>query len=267
MKIDRDLSSQNPPRKGCYWTIRPGRERHFIDNLQRPVHSIKRHNSLSQFVSATRRNQVSRRHSSSILYDKANNSGRFNTLRTTTTEIPSATHSETEPNVLSSSSDHLSSRSSSLSGSPNYHELICNVPETSTSYNVYPEHTELFGEQQHMYNQYSSGQSVTYMTESSSHPPSLSPCDAYSTASSYADMTFRSPDYSPRLYSLVHNKNYYKPSLLHGALKFHHDRNIMMGPENTFLQPPYHYHQPEESPNYFIKEEDTNNHHFSPFQR
>lgn len=113
VKIDRDLSSQNPPRKGCFWTIRPGRERHFIDNLQRPVHSIKRHNSVSQFMT---KRQVSRRHSStSILYDP---------LRTT----------ESEP-----SSDHLSSRSSSISS--NYHEFI--VPET---YNVYPEPTELFSD-------------------------------------------------------------------------------------------------------------------------
>ncbi|KAI7888450.1 uncharacterized protein EV154DRAFT_425573, partial [Mucor mucedo] len=37
VKIDRDSTGQNPPRKGCFWTIRSGKEKSFIDNLQKPV--------------------------------------------------------------------------------------------------------------------------------------------------------------------------------------------------------------------------------------
>jgi hypothetical protein len=153
VKIDRDPNSQNPPRKGCFWTIRPGKEKYFIDNLQR--NPVRKQQSLSHLA---KRQQISRR--SSAIYDSK--SICKGPLRTTTT----------------------SSESSSLSGSPTYH-LLHNVPETSMSYNVYPEHTaELFGD----------------MNYSSSHPPSLSPCDAYSTTSSYAENHFvynTSPDYQP----------------------------------------------------------------------
>lgn len=37
IKIQRDASNPNHPRKGCYWTIQPGKEQGFIDSLELPV--------------------------------------------------------------------------------------------------------------------------------------------------------------------------------------------------------------------------------------
>ncbi|KAI9250324.1 hypothetical protein BY458DRAFT_27029 [Sporodiniella umbellata] len=37
VKIQRDASNPNHPRKGCYWTIKPGKEQGFIENLELPV--------------------------------------------------------------------------------------------------------------------------------------------------------------------------------------------------------------------------------------
>ncbi|KAI8885923.1 hypothetical protein K501DRAFT_331624 [Backusella circina FSU 941] len=41
VKVERD---PNPPRKGCFWTIRKGKETKFIDNLQKPIYNNKRTN-------------------------------------------------------------------------------------------------------------------------------------------------------------------------------------------------------------------------------
>jgi hypothetical protein len=39
--VERD---PNPPRKGCFWTIRKGKETKFIENLQKPIYNNKRTN-------------------------------------------------------------------------------------------------------------------------------------------------------------------------------------------------------------------------------
>lgn len=290
VKIDRDPNSQNPPRKGCFWTIRPGKEKYFIDNLQRNLNPVRKQQSLSQLVSARQRQQISRR--SSAVYDPNKSIGK-GPLRTISTALP-----DTEPIVVSSSSDHLSSpSSSSLSGSPTYNQLLYNVPETSMSYNVYPEHaTELFGETM----DFSSGRSTTYMTDSSStsHPPSLSPCDAYSTTSSYADNHFlysTSADYhSQRVYpttGLQHSPHYNHTipgiSNNHGSVNyaptsFIDNHQTIMDWSNsssvghkmndTFLQPPFHhpmikqeqYHSNTDSPStslYLQQARNSHNHH------
>lgn len=174
VKIDRDSTTQNPPRKGCFWTIRQGKEKSFIDNLQKPVNSVRKQQSLSQLntssVISSRRQQQLRR--SSVLSSTDNNNGPFNTFRTTV--IP-AIVPESEAIVVtssSSSSDHHSSNSSS----PIYHQL--SVPESNTTLHVYPaDEQELFGDDLQSY-------SSSYIDH---QPPSLSPCDAYSTTSSFPD--------------------------------------------------------------------------------
>lgn len=58
------------------------------------------------------------------------------------------------------------------------------VPESNTTLHVYPaDEQELFGN--HGDNQSYSGNSSSYIT--SQPPPSLSPCDAYSTTSSFPE--------------------------------------------------------------------------------
>jgi hypothetical protein len=267
VKIDRDPNSQNPPRKGCFWTIRTGKEKYFIDNLQRNVNPVRKQQSLSHLVSARQRQQISRR--SSAIYESKTNicKGSFRTT------LP-----DTEP---SSSDQHSSSpSSSSLSGSPTFNQLFYNVPETSMSYNVYPEHTtELFSDMN-----YSSGRSTTCMTDSASsvsHPPSLSPCDAYSTTSSYAEHHFlynTQPDYqSQRLYptttttaaaaALHYNPLGYPPTNFNST-----DWSNSSKMNNAFLQPPFlhsmikqeHYHNSNtDSPSssLYLQQQARNNHH------
>ncbi|KAK4509389.1 uncharacterized protein ATC70_007740 [Mucor velutinosus] len=189
VKIDRDGHVQNPPRKGCFWTIREGSERLFIDNLQKPVASVRRQQSLTHLTAGMKRQHLLRRTSSNIPPSLSTTSTPntapsspsrlFNHFRTTTTtrDVP-----EAEQHLLPSSlsSDLLSSpSSSSLSGSSptTYHQLFYNVPDSTMSYNVYPtEQADLFNNDYYL----NCNSSTT-----GSHPPSLSPCDAYSTTSSY----------------------------------------------------------------------------------
>ncbi|CAO3608227.1 unnamed protein product [Mucor fragilis] len=190
VKIDRDGHAQNPPRKGCFWTIREGSERLFVDNLQKPVNSVRRQQSLTHLTAGLKRQHFLRRTSSNILPPSSSTTSTPNTapsspsrllnhFRTTTAtrDVP-----EAEQHLLPSSlsSDLLSSpSSSSLSGSSptTYHQLFYNVPDSTMSYNVYPtEQADLFNNDYYL----NSSSSAT-----GSHPPSLSPCDAYSTTSSY----------------------------------------------------------------------------------
>ncbi|GAN08294.1 forkhead box protein I3 [Mucor ambiguus] len=190
VKIDRDGHVQNPPRKGCFWTIREGSERFFVDNLQKPVSSVRRQQSLTHLTAGMKRQHLLRRTSSNILPPSSSTTSTSNTtpsspsrllnhFRTTTTtrDVPEAEH-HLLPSSLSS--DLLSSpSSSSLSGSSptTYHQLFYNVPDSTMSYNVYPtEQADLFNNDYYL----NSSGSAT-----GSHPPSLSPCDAYSTTSSY----------------------------------------------------------------------------------
>ncbi|KAL9539535.1 hypothetical protein MBANPS3_010204 [Mucor bainieri] len=190
VKIDRDGHVQNPPRKGCFWTIREGSERLFVDNLQKPVSSVRRQQSLTHLTAGMKRQHLLRRTSSNILPLSSSTTSTPSTApsspsrllnhfraTTTTREVP-----EAEQHLLPSSlsSDLLSSpSSSSLSGSSptTYHQLFYNVPDSTMSYNVYPtEQADLFNNDYYL----NSSSSAT-----GSHPPSLSPCDAYSTTSSY----------------------------------------------------------------------------------
>lgn len=190
VKIDRDGHVQNPPRKGCFWTIREGREKFFVDNLQKPVNTVRRQQSLTHLTAGMKRQHLLRRTSSNVFPPASPTTSTSNTapsspsrllnqFRTTTTtrDVP-----EAEQHLLPSSlsSDLLSSpSSSSLSGSSptTYHQLFYNVPDSTISYNVYPtEQADLFNNDYYL----SSSSSAT-----GSHPPSLSPCDAYSTTSSY----------------------------------------------------------------------------------
>ncbi|KAG2231235.1 hypothetical protein INT48_009279 [Thamnidium elegans] len=169
VKIERDSTSQTPPRKGCFWTIRQGKEKSFIDNLQKPVNSVRKQQSLSHLAPSITRRQQQRR--SSVLVSSAethshnNNNGLFNTFRATV--IP--THTVTTNLVPESE------------------------PITS--------HHELFGDDLQSYT-YSTTSGTSYVTD---QPPSLSPCDAYSTtSSSFADNHLFYPrgsqDYSNRMY-------------------------------------------------------------------
>ncbi|OBZ89651.1 Forkhead protein sep1 [Choanephora cucurbitarum] len=200
VKIDRDPNAQNPPRKGCFWTIRQGKEKMFIDNLQRPSNSARKQYPLTQHHSSRRQYYSSRRSSSALSTASSASSCQSKTSNMTTTESSTtevcATSSvsfglpESEPIVVSSSSTSplLSASSSSsspvITTEPSYNQLFSNVPEsTNVSYNVYPENTsELFGDF------YPS----MYLPETGQ--PS---CDAYSTTSSLTDNLMPAAYYSP----------------------------------------------------------------------
>lgn len=168
----------------------------------------------------------------------------FNSFRTTTTnDVP-----ESEQHLLPSSlsSDLLSSpSSSSLSGSSptTYHQLFYNVPESTMSYNVYPtEQTDFFNNDYFLNSNNSSS--------SGSHPPSLSPCDAYSTTSSFNDyQSFNrssnrssysgaaTPAPVSSLYPLAHNvyKNNNTFPLQHQPDAFMMEWSTIPNTENSFL--------------------------------
>ncbi|KAI8087732.1 uncharacterized protein B0P05DRAFT_532070 [Gilbertella persicaria] len=195
VKIDRDPNAQNPPRKGCFWTIRKGKEKSFIDNLQKPLNSLKKQHSMSHFLHTKRQSiQLSSRRSSMAKEP----------VVTPTTETFGTTSfciSESEPIVVSSSSSSLSSSDHSpvMTGSPTYNQLLCNVPESTMSYNVYPDNTELFGDfYQH-----------TPMYACDNYPPSLSPCDAYSTTSSFTDNLMVNMNYGEPHYDQLNHRPLY----------------------------------------------------------
>ncbi|CEP19099.1 hypothetical protein [Parasitella parasitica] len=168
VKLDRDPNVQNPPRKGCFWTIRQGREKFFIDNLQKPVNSVKRQQSLSHLARSSKRQHFLRRTSSNNLP--------LSSASTVLTSPSRLFSSFRATNDVPESEQHLQSSSSpSSSSSPtSYHQLFYNVPEPAMSYIVYPSEQTDFFENDYYLN-----------SKSNSHPPSLSPCDAYSTTSSY----------------------------------------------------------------------------------
>lgn len=208
VKIERDSTSQTPPRKGCFWTIRQGKEKSFIDNLQKPVNSVRKQQSLSHLAPSITRRQQQRR--SSVLVSSTetaqHDNGLFNTFRTTV--IPTTyTVPESEPIVVtssSSSSDHNHSPITSNTSSPIYNQLLL-MPESNITHNVYPDessHHELFGDDLQSYTYSTTTSGTSYVTD---QPPSLSPCDAYSTtSSSFADNHLFYPrgsqDYSNRMY-------------------------------------------------------------------
>lgn len=205
VKIERDSNTQNnPPRKGCFWTIRPGKEKSFIDNLQKPVNSVRKQHSMSHLGSSpsaaviARRQQLQRRASSISSANNINTTSDhrlFNPLRGTVTSTSTTSVPEAEPNnnvvtSSSSSSDHNQSPIlSSNTSSPIYHQSFMPESSANTTYNVYPDenhevfHTSIADDLR----------SYAYSTTSSSYltdhpPPSLSPCGAYSTtSSSFAD--------------------------------------------------------------------------------
>lgn len=212
VKIERDSTSQTPPRKGCFWTIRQGKEKSFIDNLQKPVNSVRKQQSLSHLASSITRRQQQQQRRSSVLVSSTetaqhDNNDLFNTFRTTV--IPTTyTVPESEPIVVtssSSSSDHNHSPITSNTSSPIYNQLLL-MSESNITHNVYPDessHHELFGDDLQSYTYSTTTTSGTsYVTD---QPPSLSPCDAYSTtSSSFADNHLFYPrgsqDYSNRMY-------------------------------------------------------------------
>ncbi|KAI7901509.1 uncharacterized protein BX663DRAFT_514652 [Cokeromyces recurvatus] len=246
VKIERDTSIQNPPRKGCFWTIRKGKEQFFIDNLQRPLNNMKRQ---STTTTLTKRQ---RRYSPMI------------SSRTTTTKSNCIPESELTT-VLSSSSDHLSSSSSS--GSPTTYRqlLLYNIPETSISYNVYPEQTtqqqELYGEDIKSIDD--SNQS--YLTESSSS--TITPSSSYrsqdllSPSSSYHNIIYP----SPTLYYNNKSSSRYPNFMNHNVIDWNYDilqqqqQLSNMNYDNTvnFIS----------KPNSYLLQLSSRNHHSNSFHR
>lgn len=129
----------------------------------------------------------------------------------------------------SSSSDH---HSSSNTSSPIYHQLI--VPESNTTLHVYPaDEQELFGDDLQSY-------TSSYLADH--QPPSLSPCDAYSTTSSFADYynTRASQDYSNSFntYKTYPASGYqYNNMMDYTQEPLKHENNIF---------PPYYYVQQQQ---------------------
>ncbi|KAI8382943.1 hypothetical protein BD560DRAFT_487016 [Blakeslea trispora] len=246
VKIDRDPNSQSPPRKGCFWTIRQGKEKTFIDNLQKSSNSGRKQCPLTpqHHHNASRRQSIyfpSRR--SSAISNSSNSSCQNNksiSVTNTTTEFSTevcATSSvalglpESEPIVISSSASPLLSTTSSSSDhspilhtittEPSYSQLFSNVPESTMSYNVYPEHTagtsELFGD----------FHPNMYLPETG-HRPSMASCDAYSTTSSLTDNLMPTAYYSPVQNSPeMQTYAFDQPTVLYDSL--HYDYTLNYG--------------------------------------
>ncbi len=278
VKIERDSTTQTQPRKGCFWTIRPDKEKFFIDNLQRPLNSVRKQQSLSHMMpsntsatSIARRQQLQRRASTILSTTNSstiNDHGLFKTFRTTvtstTTASPTAaaTVPESEPNnnviiSSSSSSDHNLSPITSHTSSPTYNQLLT-MSDSNATYNVYPEENEIF---------HTSPPSEDYAystTSSSYHPPSLSPGDTFSTSSSFADFypttssssTSRSQVYNfnPQhhlSYKVYPTNNYNSPSnnMMEWSSTTNNDHRPLLKHDNLFynsnntISPPYYYMQ------------------------
>lgn len=161
-----------------------------MDNLQKPANLVRKQHSLSQFVASSRKNSTATTSSSS----SSSNSSIASSSRT-------EAHHDT--GLLGATTAEISTNSATyLETSPVSYDLLSNVPETSTSYNVYPEHNvELFGDQHDFYSNYS---------------PSL--CDTFSTTSS----------------SLMYKSPYDVDNMLDWAPKDSFSYHFLSHPDHTF---------------------------------
>ncbi|KAI8874695.1 hypothetical protein K501DRAFT_233192 [Backusella circina FSU 941] len=169
VKIERDPTAQSPPRKGCFWTIRSGQEGAFIENLQKPTNPVRKQLAIGPKRSLKRG------------IEPTSPTTPYNTFRASSspTSSPISFNSKFSQKQHSSPQYHpLPPPTTSYHSSNNYH-----VPEYNVSYQVYPDHPsthdDLFG--------CNNDDTLTYSQLTDTHPPSLSPCDTYSTTSSYAD--------------------------------------------------------------------------------
>ncbi|KAI8986415.1 hypothetical protein BDB01DRAFT_896031 [Pilobolus umbonatus] len=255
VKIERDSSQHNPPRKGCFWTIRQGREKTFIDNLQKPLNLVRKQQSMSHVVSRRQSNRnnlnnaviIKEEHiTSSDNRDMSLGHKRSSGRRGRTsphmgifdafcpTPVPTNLNSKLPESEHTAPSTELCQVSSPSSISSYNHQLFYNVPDNSESYNVYPDlplHGSIYDDDQFpLYDTSYSADNI--------NPSSLSPCDTYSTISSFADSNY-----------VTHNES---QDLYYNGMFTHSKSGISPVHENTYndtsyTQKTFHYLQPEET--------------------
>lgn len=128
------------------------------------------------------------------------------------------------------------------------------MPESNTTYNVYPDesqHTELFGDDLNSYS-YSITSGTSYLTDPPHQQPSLSPCDAYSTtSSSYADpfaYSKRSQDYTYHSRNYTSNYKSYPNNMMDLSNHHHHQQQA----PTTLKHDTILYNSNSTSPYYFL---------------